>query len=402
MNTLIIGYGVSGKSAEALLTTQGRSVVVVDRAIEGVLKDRADFPLEDISQIVLSPGIAFTHPLVQRALSLGIEVVGEAELGLRNLQEQRCFGITGTNGKTTTVLLIEHILNASGKKAKALGNVGNGLCRYALERDPEDILIVELSSFQLESLKDKFFEAAIVLNITPNHLDRHASMEEYAKAKSLIANCVKSSDNLFVSDQVLQEFGAMFNGAKSFEVDLKIDVDYTKLGMASKQNIQAAYLLCKRCGVTDTAFLQGLKSFRKLPHRIEWVAEINGVTYYNDSKSSNVHSVMHAVEKLHEPLILIVGGLHKGASYKPWIEAFKGRVKQIIAYGQAAPLMQLELANHLSLKMVDRFADAVKLAKQEAQKSDAILLSPGCSSYDQFPSYEHRGDEFKRLVKEMI
>lgn len=403
MKILVIGYGVSGKSAAALLKEQGHDVVVVDKKADGFPKDSADFLLDGFSQVILSPGIPQTHPIVQKAFSLGIEVIGEIELGARFLQN-RCFGITGANGKTTTVLLTAHILNSCGKKAKALGNVGESLTGYVLGADKNDILIVELSSFQLETLHTRFLEAAIVLNITPNHLDRYPSMQSYAEAKALIAGCLKERSELFVSDQILEEFGPLFKGARSFEkeVDLKNSFSYTTLGMASKQSTQAAYLLCKRCGVTDVEFLHGLQTFRKPPHRIEWVAEINGVPYYNDSKSSNVHSVMHAVERLEGSLVLIVGGLHKGSSYLPWVESFRGKVKKIIAYGQAAPLMHLELGAHLPIQMVDRFADAVKMASQLAKKPDTVLLSPGCSSYDQFPSYEHRGDEFKRLVREMV
>jgi UDP-N-acetylmuramoylalanine--D-glutamate ligase len=170
--------------------------------------------------------------------------------------------------------------------------------------------------------------------------------------------------------------------------------------MPSKQSVQAAFLLCKRCGVTDIDFLKGLQTYKKPPHRIEWVAEINGVAYYNDSKSSNIHSVMHAVDRFEGPLVLLIGGLHKGSSYKPWIDCFRGKVSKIIAYGQAGPLMELELGAVFPFEKIDRFSDAVKAVKKEAKKGETVLLSPGCSSYDQFESYEHRGEEFKRLVRE--
>ncbi len=400
MKILVIGYGVSGKSAAAFLRFKGHEAVIVDKkGGEGVLFDTPELPLDGFDQVILSPGVPQTHPLVQKALQSRIEVIGEIELGFRHLQN-RCFGITGSNGKTTTVLLTAHILNESGKKARALGNVGDSLTGYLISADPNEVLIVELSSFQLETLKTKKLEASLILNITPNHLDRYFSMQEYAEAKALIQNI---SDEVYVSRQVEAEFGALFKGAKDFEKDIEPinSLGYTKLEMASKQSVQAAYLLCKRCGVTDVEFLHSLQTFKKPPHRIEWVAEIDGVSYYNDSKSSNIDSVMHAVGRFDGPLVLIIGGLHKGSSYRPWIEKFKGKVRHIIAYGKAAPIMEFELAPHFSFQSVDRFADAVKLAKAQAKKRETVLLSPGCSSYDQFENYERRGESFKRLVREL-
>lgn len=400
MKTLVIGYGVSGKAATAFLRSLGHVVVPVDKkGGDGILLDSSDLSLQDFSQVILSPGVPQTHPLVQKALSQNIEVIGEIELGFRHLKN-RAFGITGSNGKTTTVLLTTHILNSAGKKARALGNVGEGLTSYLISADPNEILIIELSSFQLETLHARALEAGFILNITPNHLDRHPSMQDYAAAKARIQNV---SGELFVSEQVQREFGTLFRDAKDFEKDVELlnKLSYIQLEMPSKQSVQAAYLLCKRCGVTDVEFLRGLQSFKKPPHRIEWVAEIDGVSYYNDSKSSNIDSVMHAVGRFDGPLVLIVGGLHKGSSYQPWIEKFRGKVRMIIAYGKAAPIMEYELASHFPFHKVDRFADAVKLAKLEAKNKETVLLSPGCSSYDQFESYEHRGECFKRLVREI-
>ncbi len=402
MKVLVIGYGVSGKAAASFLKSQGHSVVAVDKRASGdILPDSPDFPLNGFDQLILSPGIAKTHPLVQKAIEKNIEVIGEIELGFRNLKN-RSFGVTGSNGKTTTVTLMEHILNSSGKRAKALGNVGNGLCSYLLNANEEEILIIELSSFQLETLREKKLESAFVLNITPNHLDRHSSMQEYASAKANIQNCLKAGGETYVSDQVLREFAPLFPNARSFEKSLASinELEYTQVMMSSKQSVEAAYLLCKRCGVGDVEFLHALTTYKKPPHRIEWVAEIDGVAYYNDSKSSNIHSVLHAVKQMEGKLVLIIGGVHKGSSYKPWIEPFQGKVRQIIAYGMAAPIMNDELSPHFPFVRVDRFRDAVKLAKQMAGQKEIVLLSPGCSSYDQFESYERRGDEFKRLVRE--
>ena len=402
MKKLIIGYGVSGKAAARFLEKMGKTIVAVDRSEEGALPDSPDFSLEGIDQVILSPGIPYKHPLVQKALELGIEIIGEIELGMRFLKN-RAFGVTGTNGKTTTVLLMEHILKASGIKAKALGNIGKSLTGYLLNPDEEEILLIELSSYQLETIQTPKMEGCFVLNISPNHLDRYPSFKAYVEAKALIQNCLIPGGDLFISKQVQREFGNLFPSAKVFEkpVDILNMGCYTELMMPSSRTIEAAYLLCKRCGVTDMVFLDHLKMFKKPAHRIEWVAKIDGVAYYNDSKSSNVQSVIHAVEKVEGPLILIVGGTHKGSSYKPWIEEFKSKVRMIIAYGKAAPVIECELKNHFPMHVVDRFEDAIRWVKIEAKTHETVLLSPGCSSFDQFDNYKHRGEEFKRLVREV-
>lgn len=398
VKTLIVGFGISGRAAAAYLKGKGVDFLIFDqKGGEGIISDENQIIFDAIDQIILSPGIPRSHPILKRAGA--IPVISELELGFKELSN-RSFAITGSNGKTTTVTLTTHILNNAGKKARALGNVGEPICSYSLKRDPDEILIVELSSFQLEHLEMKKFEIGIVLNITPNHLDWHESFETYAKAK---ANIQKCSLETFISSQVFSQFGSLFFQHNFFEKEIALikELKYTELDMVSKQSIQAAYLLCKRCGVTDIDFLQGLQSYKKAAHRIEWVAEINEVTYYNDSKSSNIHSVIHAVERMNSSIVLIVGGVHKGASYKAWVEPFQGKVRQIIAYGKAAPIVEYELSRHYPISTVDRFADAVKLAKLVARKYETVLLSPGCSSYDQFENYEQRGEAFKRLVREL-
>src|SRR5579863_9723330 len=201
---LVIGFGVSGKAVMSLLQKKGISAIAVDKnPASGVALDTADFPMEGISQVIVSPGILPTHPLVQKAKKLGLEVIGELEFALR-LTENRCVGVTGSNGKTTTTLLIAHALHSAGIPARAVGNVGTALSSYLLDPNPREILVIELSSFQLETMQSKKFDCAVYLNLTPNHLNRHASMFEYATAKANIQNCLKPKRKLFVSDQVWQ------------------------------------------------------------------------------------------------------------------------------------------------------------------------------------------------------
>ncbi|MES2273894.1 MAG: UDP-N-acetylmuramoyl-L-alanine--D-glutamate ligase [Chlamydiota bacterium] len=408
MKKLVLGFGISGKSSAQLLKAQGYEVVALDKKARElqsdpdieVALDAPDFSLDSFSQVILSPGIPFTHPIVQKARALGIEVIGEIELGARMICNP-CIGVTGSNGKTTTVLLIAHILNSAGIKARALGNVGASLTSYLLGPiDLDEILVLELSSFQLEALQTPCLDAALILNITPNHLDRHPSFEAYARAKIHIQNCLKMGKKLFTFQRVVDAFGDLLKKENLERIDCAVDYDPSvRHGIPERQNVEAAYALCSLFGVRSPEFKEGLKTFRKPPHRIEWVADIDGVSYYNDSKSTSVDSVMHAVALFSGPILLILGGVDKGASYSPWIEAFKGKIKCLIAYGKAAEKMKQELSFAFSFEKVETLEEALIRARLRAEEKETVLFSPGCSSYDQFKNYEHRGEEFKRYVK---
>lgn len=387
---LVIGFGISGKASAKLLLAKGYSVTALDRRFETLEKeprillmsDEADLPWPEFSIAVVSPGIDPSHPLLKKLQVAGVEVLGEIELALRHLPNRTLLGVTGTNGKTTTVLLTTHILNAAGKKAAPLGNVGVALSTYALNPNENEILVIELSSFQLEKLSIKgYFDAAVILNITPNHLNRHASMEEYANAKLVLAKCLKEGGKLFLSKQVERDFG--IQGGVVFD----------------SSNESAARALATFCKVSKLAADNAIKTFKKPPHRIEWVAEIDGVAYYNDSKASNIEAVIYAMRFFSGPILLLAGGVDKGSSYTPWIEPFQGKVKGIAVFGAAAEKMERELSPFLRLERFSTMKEALGFAKRNASAGDTILLSPGCSSYDQFANYEERGEVFKKMVR---
>ncbi len=392
---LVIGLGISGRSASRFLLSLGYKVTGVDQKkidpILGleVLEESKFTSLEGFSLVVPSPGVPSKHPLIEEALSKGIEVIGEAELALRHMK-QKAVAITGTNGKTTVTSMVEHVLCSSGKKAKAVGNIGSALTEYVLLGDLNEIAVVELSSYQLETLSCAPFQAAVILNITPDHLDRYGTMQEYALAKIKIEKCVKPGGALYVYKQVAKEYGQLFT------------LPYVSFGAELTGhdliNERAAWLLCKHLGVSEEAFQEALKSFKKPSHRIEFVKVVGGVHYYDDSKGTNIDAVIKAVESLQGNVVLIAGGVDKGSSYMPWKEAFQDKVRDMVLIGQAAPKIKEELALFFNVKIVDSLESAVDAASKIARPGDAVLLSPGCSSFDMFRDYVHRGKEFQRFV----
>ncbi len=435
---LVIGLGISGRSAAEFLLKKGYTVWGVDKNYEHlqhssevavlvqkgmqISQDSEKLDLKQFNKVVLSPGVPQTHPLCLEAHALGIEVLGEVEIACRFLPNSPFLGITGTNGKTTVTLLVNHVLNHSGRPARALGNVGtpitSSLNGEKLDLNP--IIVAELSSYQLETMHSKVIDVAVVLNITPDHLDRYATMEEYAKAKMQIGFCLKEEGTLYVEHRTAQAYGHLLEGIsyKSYGYEPSCDL-YTDLqslffnhknihslppanvGRRSHdlENMMAAFALCHHCSVTPSEFFEALKSFTKPHHRIEFVRCQGKVNYYDDSKGTNLDAVIRAVEALETPIMLIAGGVDKGAPYTPWIEAFAGKVKAIFAIGQAAPKIHMDIGHQIPVHLCSNLEAAVKRAAEYAQEGDSVLLSPGCSSFDMFRDYVHRGEEFIRIVK---
>lgn len=427
---IVLGLGASGKAAAQYLQKQGAHVFGVDRNQEVVDKAAISAQVEDQIQhlanfdlMVLSPGIPLTHRLCQMALQSGIEVIGEIELGCRAIANSNpILGITGTNGKTTTTLLIAHILNHAGKKAHALGNVGVPLTQEILSLKKDEIVVLELSSYQLETLQQRVLTAGVILNVTPDHLDRYGTMEAYAASKFAMEKCLKNADALYIEENTYNKYGYLLNhpDAKTYGYSKQnfLHTDLEKVFVREREafvlpaslqgrknhdleNLLAAYALCRRLNVTPEQFLDALKTFKKPSHRIEWVTDQAGVAYYDDSKGTNVDAVIRAVESLQGNIILIAGGVDKGSSYMPWLAGFTNRVKCICAIGQAAPKIKHELSKYIPVTIFESLEQAVKQAAQIAQAGDNVLLSPGCSSFDMFRDYAHRGQEFQRIVRNM-
>jgi UDP-N-acetylmuramoylalanine--D-glutamate ligase len=351
-------------------------------------------------------------------------VIGEAELALRELAQNRVLGITGTNGKTTVTLLTQHLLNQGGRAAVALGNVGVPFSA-ALPLETDIIVAAELSSYQLETCQTPCFDRALITNITPDHLDRYPSMNAYVQAKLKIVPCIKEGGTLVVHESVMDTYGqqitdlvhesitvetygfrsgnsiTIVDGVVTYNGCTVVDLSPTLRGRCTLflLNYLAAVALVMD-DISDPEALLSVEEFIQPPHRLQHVATIDGVHYYDDSKATNLDAAIQAVRTLEGSIILLAGGLHKGTSYKEWIAPFKGRVQKIYAFGQAAQLIADDLAVDIPVDVHLDLGSAFSAARSLAQSGDTVLLAPGCSSFDQFLNYNVRGDAFQALVKQ--
>jgi UDP-N-acetylmuramoylalanine--D-glutamate ligase len=401
---LVIGFGKSGKGAAKLLRSNSIDVSVVDKddIIEKhedirFFKETDSFDLSDIDVAVLSPGIAFSSPIVKRIAEKGINIIGEIELGL-NFCKNKVLGVTGSNGKTTTVLLIEFILNEAKKSAKAVGNVGISFAHYLSEALPHDILILELSSYQLEAMHSKRLSCAAILNITPDHMDRYDNFDAYARAKCHIFDCLKEDGELFVNDDIYEKFFRGKRQVRKFNDIAGENILLKENSKIAKDNLIAAFAICKSLGVDENVFFSCCGRFKLPPHRMEFVAEVNEICFYNDSKATNVEAVLNALEKVSPPIILIMGGQDKRLSFEKLNYVCRERVKCVFAIGQCSGKIKEEISS-VYVKIVNTMEEAVRAAYKEAKVKDNILLAPACASFDMFKNYEHRGEEFKRCVE---
>ena len=407
MKTIVLGLGISGRAAANFLRKRGDEVIGVDRIIQTVdgltvLSDAGPIQLEGVDLVIKSPGIPSTHAWVQAAHNKSIPVMGEIDLAFAEFKKRgkRLFGITGSNGKTTTTLLTAHLFNTVGKKALATGNVGAPLIAH-VESD-EEVLVVELSSFQLEHcVENRVLDGAVILNITPNHLDRHSDFNSYQEAKLRICHCLKENAPLYISKQVES---CCTHIPRSYEVFNSVVDTISSLGYRDGkfslfphdlENLSAAYALTR---VSKRELMQGISTFVRPPHRLEWVRTVAGVNYINDSKATSVDAVVKAVQALPGPIVLIAGGVDKGGAFTDWLPSFKGKVVRILALGQAAGRIESELMPELLIEKVSSLEQGVCRASKAASLGDTVLLSPGCSSYDQFRDYQHRGEVFREIV----
>ncbi len=405
MHVLVIGLGISGRSACRFLLNCGDRVTAADDRVDLLRKTpeiqslcASGLKLLKKSQwdafdlIVVSPGVPQSNELLIQAKKSGIEVIGEIELACRHLN-QPFIGVTGTNGKTTVTQMVGHVLNSVGMKAKVLGNGGVPLTSE-IDRESDEIIVCELSSYQLETMQSQVIDVAAILNITPDHLDRYSGMDAYASAKIRIADCLKSGAKLYLSPQVVHQFGSLLEKYKE-NIELIFLDNYKS---HDDENRMAAFAICRQMGVDQEAFEEAVRTFCKPPHRIEFVHTLKGVRYFNDSKGTNLDAVKRAIENMQGSVVLIAGGVDKGLSFASALIPFKKKLKAVIAIGEAKKKIKSELAEHFLVIETETLESAVRHASSIAEEGGNVLLSPGCASFDMFKNFEERGEKFKEAV----
>lgn len=442
---LVVGLGKSGLAAALFLRRQGAQVTVSDvRSAEALGKEIPALVEEGImveagghglltfrrqDLIVVSPGVPLDTPELVQARNFGRPVIGELELAARFLKG-KILAITGSNGKTTTTALTGEILKTSGMPTLVAGNIGVPVVELIDESTDDTWSVLEVSSFQLESTEKFHPKIAVILNITPDHLDRHGTFENYALAKERIFTAQDASDFAvlnadhprtaeaakrshapvfwFSASQSVERGAWIENGNMVYRsapnAAMETILPLAKIPLKGKhnaENVLAAACAARLTGVAPDVIARAIENFKAVEHRLEYVATIDGVEYYNDSKATNVDATEKAIAAFPGGIHLILGGKDKGASYSPLVPLLRERVRAIYTIGAAASKIESELRGVVSIHTCETLAKAVKAAAVAAKPGEVVVLAPACSSFDQFENYEQRGRVFKQLVLEL-
>src|SRR4051812_22225246 len=387
---LVLGLARSGRAAVHALEVRGVEVTGVDRSLGN------DDPsaLEGAELVVKSPGVPAENAIVRTARERGIPVWSEVELGYRLLSGNPLLGVTGTNGKTTTTELLGAILRADGRDVEVAGNVGTALTEVAERIESGAAVVCELSSFQLEDVHTLACDVAVLLNLEPDHLDRHGTFEAYRDAKLRIFERARAK---------VAPRGFGIADAIEFAADDPLPAEPRIPGAHNRENAAAATAAARAVGVDDAAIAEALRTFAGVPHRLELVRELRGVRYVNDSKATNTAAARRGVAAYDAPLHLILGGSLKGEDFEPFARDLPANVRSIHLIGEATD--ELAAALDAAGRTYERdglLVRALSSAARAAQPGDVVLLSPACASYDQFDNFEMRGDAFRVLVEELV
>jgi UDP-N-acetylmuramoylalanine--D-glutamate ligase len=383
---LVVGMARSGQSATAALARRGVDVVVADRKLGNDDDPRL---LDGVGLVVKSPGVPGENELVIRARAAGIPVWSEVELGYRLLPDARFVGVTGTNGKTTTVELLGAMFRNAGRSVVVAGNVGRPLTSV----EPAEWIVCELSSFQLEDVHELACEIALLLNLEPDHLDRHGSFQAYRDAKLRIFERAGTA----VVPRGLGLPGIAFSREDPLPAEPRMP------GAHNRENAAAATAAARAAGIDEDAIARTLETFPGVAHRLELVAEVGGVRYVNDSKATNTAAARRALAAYDAPLHVILGGSLKGEDFEPLADAMSAAsVRAAYLIGEAADELEQALrVTDVPLERCGNLAGAVERAAASARPGEIVLLSPACASFDEFRDFEHRGEEFRRLVEKL-
>jgi UDP-N-acetylmuramoylalanine--D-glutamate ligase len=446
---LVIGAGRSGVAAARFLAARGAVVALNDRkpliewsnealalkseGVVGLLAGEVpSWLLDQIELVILSPGVPTRSIPVRYLERAGAEVIGEVELAWRFMRG-RVVGITGTNGKTTTTTLVGELLRDAGIPVQVGGNIGTPLISLAEESRDDGWTVAELSSYQLETIREFRPTVAVVLNLMPDHMDRYESLVDYGAAKHRIfmnqmegdlavlnaddavvaswAEGLRAHVTLFSVERELEE-GLFLRGGREFVARTErggervlMSRDEMQLkGLHNAQNVLAALAAGLACGATPDSMRETVRRFPPVEHRLERVAEVEGVTFYNDSKATNVDAALKALEALaDEPgkIVMILGGRGKNAPYSPLAPLLQAKARALVILGEDADRIESELEGIAPIVRVEDLPEAVRRAHSAARHGDIVLLAPACASWDMFQSYEHRGRVFKEAVKEL-
>lgn len=445
---VVVGTGVSGMGAVKLLSETSADITLYDgndktdrdeilkkipddcdlRLIIGEMPDEV---VKETDLLVISPGVPIDSDIVKLFEKENVPVWGEIELAY-NFEKGTVFAITGTNGKTTTTTLVGEIMKKYNNQTFVVGNIGNSYTSEVLKTTKDSYTVAEISSFQLETIREFAPKGSAILNITPDHLNRHYTMENYAAVKESITKNqwkVREDDYCVLNydDKVLREFGKTiknpvyfsrkekpskgayldgriiryFDGKDDYEV-MSVD-DMHLFGNHNYENVMAAIAMTIEAGVPLNIIINVIKDFMGVEHRIEYVRDKNGVRYYNDSKGTNPDSSIKALEAMSRPTILIAGGYDKHSEFDEFIEAFDNKVKLMVLLGQTADKIEETAVRHgfTNIIKTDSLEKAVKICAENAVSGDVVLLSPACASWGMFKNYEERGKLFKEYVNSL-
>lgn len=445
---LVIGSGLSGVGSVKLLDQIGAHPVMLEEntkvteedirkklyeedrdKTEIIIGEITDDTLKTISLVVPSPAVPLDSPTVMRIKALSIPIWSEIELAY-NFSKGNMVAITGTNGKTTTTTLVGEIMKAHYESVYVVGNIGVSFAENALGMKDDTVIVGEISSFQLEAVDNFHAKVSAILNITPDHLNRHHTMECYASMKENITNkqtaedtCVLNYDNEYTRDfgkrcpskvvffSTKEELKDGFfldgdnivmatGGSKTVIMNIH---DMNLVGLCNVENVMAAIAMSLAMEVPLSTILEVIRNFKAVEHRIEFVATKRGVDYYNDSKGTNPDAAIQGIKAMSKPTILIGGGYDKGSEYDEWLECFGDTVKLLVLIGQTKEKIAECAKKHGFTNYVfkDTYEEALEFCTESAQPGDAVLLSPACASWDMFPSYEVRGKKFKEYVNKI-
>ncbi len=441
---LVVGTGISGIAATELLIKQNIDTVLYDgnesldteklyakstllKQIPLLLGELSEEQMDQFDVVVLSPGVPTDLPMVNAMRKKGIAIWGEIELAYY-FAKGRIVAITGTNGKTTTTALTGEIMSNYFSDVKVVGNIGIPYTSVALDTTEDTVTVAEISSFQLETIHEFKPVVSAILNITPDHLDRHHTMEAYINAKADVTKNQTKEQTCVLNyeDEVLREFAAtcparvIFFSSKRKLTDgfyyADKEIYYAQGGIEEKvihvdelnilgehnyENVMAACGMAISIGVPMESIREVLRRFQAVEHRIEYVTEKRGVRFYNDSKGTNPDAAIKAIKAMNRPTYLIGGGYDKQSEYDEWIESFDGKVKELALIGQTANKIKECAHKHgfMNTVIFETFEEAIRYCYEKSVSGDAVLLSPACASWGMFPNYEERGRIFKEIVR---